>query len=121
MSADLVAANLYGADFVSANLSWVDLQDANIDGADLNGAILKGANLDGASIGDAGKLTGESPYFTVIFGVNAERIESFRTEKGIFIRSGSFFGTAADFRGNNPAGGVYQAALDLVEAHYRLV
>ena len=113
---NLRSANLYGADLRSANLG-----DANLYGADLRSADLYGANL-----GDAGKLTGDRPYFTVgPIGSRQDVLAAFLTEKGVFLRAGCFFGTVEAFRdklqgehGDNVHAIEYRAALVLVEAHY---
>ena len=108
--------NLYGADLRSANL-----RSANLYGADLYGADLRGANL-----GDAGKLTGDRPYFAVgPIGSRQDVLAAFLTEKGVYLRAGCFFGTMEEFRdklqgehGDNVHAVEYRAALVLVEAHY---
>ena len=120
-SADLRGANLYGADLRGANLYGADLY-----GADLRGANLYGANLYGANLGDAGKLTGDRPYFAVgPIGSRQDVLAAFLTEKGVYLRAGCFFGTVEKFRaklegehGDNVHGKEYAAALGLVLAHY---
>ena len=119
--ADLRGANLRGADLYGANLYGANLGDANLRGADLYGANLRGANL-----GDAGKLTGDRPYFAVgPIGSRQDVLAAFLTEKGVFLRAGCFFGTVEAFRdkiqeehGDNVHTIEYRAALVLVEAHY---
>ena len=115
-NADLYGANLYGA----------DLQDADLQDADLRGADLRGANLYGADLGDAGKLTGDRPYFAVgPIGSRQDVLAAFLTEKGVHLRAGCFFGTVEEFRdklegehGDNTHSIEYRAALVLIEAHY---
>ena len=119
--ADLRAANLGGANLRAANLGY-----ANLRGADLRGANLGGANLRGADLGDAGKLTGDRPYFAVgPIGSRQDVLAAFLTEKGVYLRAGCFFGTVEQFRekltdkhGDNVHAVEYQAALVLVDAHY---
>ena len=98
-----------------------DLRSANLYGADLYGADLRCADL-----GDAGKLTGDRPYFAVgPIGSREDVLAAFLTEKGVFLRAGCFFGTVEAFRdklqgehGDNVHAVEYRAALVLVEAHY---
>ena len=129
--ANLYGANLRGADLRGANLYGANLGDANLYGAnlygaDLRGANLRGADLRGANLGDAGKLTGDRPYFAVgPIGSRQDVLAAFLTEKGVFLRAGCFFGTAEEFRdklqgehGDNAHAIEYRAALVLVEAHY---
>ena len=113
--------NLYGADLRSA-----DLRSANLYDADLRSANLYGADLRSADLGDAGKLTGDRPYFAVgPIGSRQDVLAAFLTENGIFLRAGCFFGTVEAFRdklqgehGDNVHAIEYRAALVLVEAHY---
>ena len=103
-----------------------DLRSANLYDADLYGADLRSANLYGANLGDAGKLTGDRPYFAVgPIGSRQDVLAAFLTEKGVYLRAGCFFGTAEEFRdklqgehGDNVHAVEYRAALVLVEAHY---
>ena len=104
-------ANLYGADLYGANLRCANLY---------------GANLYGANLGDAGKLTGDRPYFAVgPIGSRQDVLAAFLTEKGVYLRAGCFFGTMEEFKGklqdehgDNLHAVEYRAALVLVEAHY---
>ena len=87
---------------------------------------LYGADLRSADLGDAGKLTGDRPYFAVgPIGSRQDVLAAFLTENGIFLRAGCFFGTVEQFReklqgehGDNAHAIEYRAALVLVEAHY---
>ena len=125
-SANLYGANLYGADLRGANLRSANLYGADLYGADLRGANLYGADLYGANLGDAGKLTGDRPYFAVgPIGSRQDVLAAFLTEKGVFLRAGCFFGTVKEFRdklqgehGDNVHAIEYRAALVLVKAHY---
>jgi hypothetical protein len=124
--ANLYGANLYGADLYGANLYGADLRCADLRCANLYGANLYGANLYGANLGDAGKLTGDRPYFAVgPIGSRQDVLAAFLTEKGVFLHAGCFFGTVEEFRdklqgehGANVHAVEYRAALVLVEAHY---
>ena len=92
----------------------------------LAAANLGDANLRGADLGDAGKLTGDRPYFAVgPIGSRQDVLAAFLTEKGVYLRAGCFFGTVEEFRdklqgehGDNVHAVEYRAALVLVEAHY---
>ena len=114
-------ADLRGADLHGANLYGADLRSA-----DLRSADLRSANLYGADLGDAGKLTGDRPYFAVgPIGSRQDVLTAFQTEKGVFLRAGCFFGTVEAFRdklqgehGDDVHAIEYRAALVLVEAHY---
>ena len=124
--ADLCSANLRGADLCGANLCCADLGDADLCSADLCGANLCSADLYGADLGDAGKLTGDRPYFAVgPIGSRQDVLAAFLTENGVYLRAGCFFGTVEKFRaklegehGDNVHGKEYAAALGLVLAHY---
>ena len=124
--ADLRGANLRGADLRGADLRGANLYGANLYGANLRSADLRGADLYGANLGDAGKLTGDRPYFAVgPIGWRQDVLAAFLTEKGVFLRAGCFFGTVEEFRdklqgehGDNVHAVEYRAALVLVEAHY---
>ena len=131
-SANLHGANLYSADLRSADLYGANLRSANLRSADLYGANLRSANLysanlRSANLGDAGKLTGDRPYFAVgPIGSRQDVLAAFLTEKGVFLRAGCFFGTVEAFRdklqgehGDNVHAIEYRAALVLIEAHYR--
>ena len=98
-----------------------DLRDADLRDADLRSADLYGANL-----GDAGRLVGRRPYFSIgPIGSREDVLAAFLTERGVFLRAGCFFGTVDQFReklqdehGDNVHAKEYRAALDLVLAHY---
>ena len=124
--ANLRSANLGDANLYGANLGDADLRSADLYGADLYGADLYGANLRSANLGDAGKLTGDCPYFAVgPIGSRQDVLAAFLTENGVYLRAGCFFGTVEQFRekltdkhGDNVHAVEYRAALALVEAHY---
>ena len=125
-SADLRSANLCGADLRSANLYGADLYGADLRSADLRSANLCGADLYGANLGDAGRLVGRRPYFSIgPIGSREDVLAAFLTERGVFLRAGCFFGTVDQFReklqdehGDNVHAKEYRAALDMVLAHY---
>ena len=98
------------------------LETATKDGANLGGANLRGANLGGK------KLIGDRPTFTLgPIGSRCDYFTTYLTDKGIYLRAGCFFGTAAEFidklereHGTNEHGREYRAALALIECHARL-
>ena len=111
----------------TATKDGANLGGANLDGANLRGAYLDGANLDGANLGGK-KLIGDRPTFTLgPIGSRCDYFTTYLTDKGIYLRAGCFFGTAAEFidklereHGTNEHGREYRAALALIECHARL-
>ena len=96
--ADLRDANLRGAYLSGADLSGADLRDANLRGAYLSGADLRDANLYGAYLRDAGKITSVDDILLIgPIGSRADYTHIYRTDKGIFIKCGCFFGTVEEF------------------------
>ena len=91
--ADLRGADLGGADLGGANLGGVNLRDANLRGADLGGA-----NLGGANLRDAGKLTSIDDVLIVgPIGSRSAHTQIYRTDNGIYVKCGCFFGTINEF------------------------
>jgi hypothetical protein len=91
----LYGANLYGADLRGANL-----YGANLYGADLRGANLYGANLYGANLRDAnGNIVGiiEDWMNHDNIGSRKSRTLFFKTDKGVFVQCGCFFGDLEKF------------------------
>ena len=119
--ADLSSADLGCADLISADLSSADLSSANLYGADLYGADLRGANLGE----DFGKLVGERPVFAVgPIGSRNDVLMAFITDKGVWLRTGCFFGSVekftvklTEYHGNNKHAREYAAALAMVAEH----
>ena len=107
-----------------ADLSGADLSGAYLRGADLSGADLRGAKLkDGSEIDDAPRPV---VYFGT-FGRDARELIAFRTNQGIRIQTGCFFGTVAEFldavkkkHADNEHGQEYAAVLELVGLHFKL-
>ena len=111
--ADLRGADLGGADLGGANLGGVNLRDANLGGAYLGGANLRGAylgganlrgadlggaNLGGANLRDAGKLTSIDDVLIVgPIGSRSAHTQIYRTDNGIYVKCGCFFGTINEF------------------------
>ena len=106
-------AYLSGADLRDANLRDADLRDADLRDAYLGGANLGGANLGGANLGDAylrdadlrdadlggaDKITSVDDILLIgPIGSRADYTHIYRTDKGIFIKCGCFFGTVEEF------------------------
>ena len=101
--ADLRGAYLGGANLGSANLGSANLGGANLRGANLGGAYLNGANLSGAYLDDAHlngdtKLTGARPIVMMgPIGSRNDTLMVFRTDAGLRVQTGCFFGTDAEF------------------------
>ena len=120
----LSGADLSGADLSGAYLRGADLSGAYLSGADLRGADLRGAKLkDGSEIDDAPRPV---VYFGT-FGRDARELIAFRTNQGIRIQTGCFFGTVAEFldavkkkHADNEHGQEYAAVLELVGLHFKL-
>jgi hypothetical protein len=83
--ADLGGANLYGA-----NLRGADLGGANLYGANLYGADFRGAN---------GNIVGiiEDWMNHDNIGSRKSRTLFFKTDKGVFVQCGCFFGNLDEF------------------------
>ena len=122
--ADLRGAYLRGADLRGADLSGADLRGAYLRGADLSGADLRGAILnDGSKVDD-----GPRPFvYFGLFGSDERELIAFRTDKGIRIQTGCFFGTVEEFtaavekkHGDNEHGQEYAAVIALVKLHFKL-
>ena len=97
-SADLQGANLQSADLQNANLRSADLQNANLHGADLRSADLQGANLHGANLQPGLFIKGDCPFIQIgPIGSRLDYLSAFMTNKGIFLRTGCFFGSIKDF------------------------
>ena len=91
--ADLRGADLRGANLRGAYLGGANLGDANLGGADLRGADLGGANLRGA-----GKLSSTDDVLIVgPIGSRSAYTQIYRTDNGIYVKCGCFFGTINEF------------------------
>ncbi len=103
--ADLYGANLYGADLRGADLRGANLRGANLYGAnlrgadlrdaDLRGANLYGANLRGADLYGASKIEDWMSHDNI--GSRKSRTLFFKTDKGVFVQCGCFFGNLEEF------------------------
>src|SRR5450830_376284 len=96
--ADLRGANFEGANCEGANLGGANLGGANLGGANLGGANFEGTDLRGAYLEDQSKLTGERPVLTIgPLGSRCDYLTIYRTDKGLRVKAGCFFGSDTDF------------------------
>ena len=90
-----VGAWLDGANLTGANLDGANLAGARLAGARLVGAWLAGANL----VGDL-KLVGDRPILQLgPLGSRSGYLVVYRTDKGLRVRAGCFFGDVITFLG----------------------
>ena len=111
------------------SLRGADLRGADLRGAYLRGADLRGAYLRGAILNDGSKVDdGPRPFvYFGLFGSDERELIAFRTDKGIRIQTGCFFGTVEEFtaavekkHGDNEHGQEYAAVIALVKLHFKL-
>ena len=96
--ADLRDAYLGGANLGGAYLRYADLRGANLRDANLGGANLRDADLRGANLRDAGKLTSIDDVLIVgPIGSRSAHTQIYRTDNGIYVKCGCFFGTINEF------------------------
>ena len=96
--ANLTGAWLAGARLDGANLDGANLDGANLDGARLVGANLAGARLDGANLDGDLKLVGDRPILQLgPLGSRSGYLVVYRTDKGLRVRAGCFFGDVLTF------------------------
>ena len=101
---------------------------ADLRGADLRGANLYGADLGGANLGEDVKLVGDRPILQIgPIGSRSDYLTAFFTDRGIYLRTGCFFGTLVEFRASlakthdgNTHATEYEAALHLILRHREL-
>ena len=118
--ASLARANLDGANLVGANLVGANLVGANLARASLDGANLARASLDGANLDNDEKLIGENPIWMAgPMGSRNAYLAVHRTDQGLRVRAGCFFGAAGGFleavartHGDNRHAVNYRAAID---------
>ena len=121
-------ADLRGAYLGGATLYGADLYGADLRGADLRGANLGGANLYGADLYEDAKLIGNRPVIsTGPIGSRGDTLLSFITDRGVYVRTGCFFGTIQEFcarcnseHNDGIHGQEYRAAIALIEKHAEL-
>ena len=71
---------------------------ANLGGANLRGAYLGGAYLEGAYLDSAGKLNSIDDILIVgPIGSRSAYTQIYRTDNGVYVKCGCFFGTLAEF------------------------
>ena len=129
--ANLGDANLRGANLGDANLRGANLRDANLGdaylgGAYLGGANLRGANLGGANLRGADKMTSvDDILFVGPIGSRADYTHIYRTDKGVYVKCGCFFGTVDEFasrvkdtHGNNKFANQYLKVIDFVNKYF---
>ena len=122
----LRGAYLSGADLSGADLRDAYLRGANLRGADLRGADLRDANLRDADLRDAGKITSVDDILLIgPIGSRADYTHIYRTDKGIFIKCGCFFGTVEEFaskvkdtHGDNKYANQYLKVIDFVNKYF---
>ena len=122
----LDGANLDGANLRGANLGGAYLRGAYLDGAYLGGAYLRGANLDGANLGGAGKITSVDDILLIgPIGSRADYTHIYRTDKGVYVKCGCFFGTVDEFaskvkdtHGDNKYANQYFKVIDFVNKYF---
>ena len=78
-----------------ANLRGADLRGADLYGADLRGADLYGADLRGANDNVMGKIEDWMCFDNI--GSRKSRTLFFKTDKGVFVQCGCFFGNLEKF------------------------
>ena len=124
--AHLSGANLSGAHLRGANLSGAHLSGANLSGAHLSGAHLSGANLSGAHLRGAGKIKSVDDILLIgPIGSRADYTNIYRTDKGVYVKCGCFFGTVDEFaskvkdtHGDNKYANQYFKVIDFVNKYF---
>ena len=124
--ANLRGANLHGADLGDADLHGADLGDAYLHGAYLHGANLRGAYLGDANLGGAYKITSVDDILLIgPIGSRADYTHIYRTDKGVYVKCGCFFGTVDEFaskvkdtHGDNKFANQYRKVIDFVNKYF---
>ena len=129
--ADLSGANLRDADLSGANLRGANLRDADLSGAnlsdaDLSGANLRDADLSGAYLSGAGKIKSVDDILLIgLIGSRADYTHIYRTDKGVYVKCGCFFGTVDEFaskvkdtHGDNKYANQYFKVIDFVNKYF---
>ena len=114
--ANLTRANLYGADLAGADLTWTNLTRTNITRTNLTGAIVT----------DGYMLVGNRPVLQIgPIGSRLDVVVAYRTDKGLMLRTGCFFGTADQFvdavrktHKDNTHAADYMVALDFIRSWF---
>jgi uncharacterized protein YjbI with pentapeptide repeats len=124
--ADLRGANLGGADLRGADLGGAYLRGANLGGAYLGGAYLRGAYLGGAYLRGAGKIASVDDILLIgPIGSRSDYTHVYRTDKGVYVKCGCFFGTMDEFaakvkdtHGDNKYANQYLKVIDFVDKFF---
>ena len=124
--ANLGGAYLRGAYLGGANLGGANLGGANLRGANLGGAYLGGAYLRDANLGGAGKITSADDILLIgPIGSRADYTHIYRTDKGVYVKCGCFFGTVDEFvskvkdtHGDNKYANQYLKVIDFVNKYF---
>ena len=111
-----------------ASLVGADLVGASLYGASLDGARLVGARLDGASLYGAGKLSSVNDILIAgPLGSRSGYTQLYRTDKGIFVKCGCFFGTIDEFadkvkgtHGDNEHSKAYTRLIAYAKEHFEV-
>ena len=122
----IIEAVKRGADLGGADLGGADLRGADLRGADLGGAYLGGAYLGGAYLGGAGKINSIDDILIVgPLGYRSAYTHIYRTDKGVYVKCGCFFGTIEEFAKkvhethvDNKYERDYIALIDYAKAHF---
>jgi uncharacterized protein YjbI with pentapeptide repeats len=92
----------------------------------LGGANLGGANLRGANLGGADKITSIDDILLIgPIGSRADYTHIYRTDKGVYVKCGCFFGTVDEFaskvkgtHGDNKYANQYLNVIDFVNKYF---
>ena len=95
-------------------------------GADLRGADLRDADLRGAYLRGAGEITSvDDILFIGPIGSRADFTHIYRTNKGVYVKCGCFFGTVDEFaskvkvtHGDNKYGIEYRKIIDFAYKYF---
>ena len=99
---------------------------ANLRGADLSGANLRDAYLSGAYLSGAGKIKSVDDILLIgLIGSRADYTHIYRTDKGVYVKCGCFFGTVDEFaskvkdtHGDNKYANQYFKVIDFVNKYF---
>ena len=102
------------------------LDGANLRGANLGGAYLGGAYLRGAYLDGAGKITSVDDILLIgPIGSRTGYTHFYRTDKGVYVKCGCFFGTVDEFaskvtdtHGDNKYASQYRKVIDFVNKYF---
>ena len=95
-------------------------------GANLRGANLHGADLGDANLGGAYKITSVDDILLIgPIGSRADYTHIYRTDKGVYVKCGCFFGTVDEFaskvkdtHGDNKFANQYRKVIDFVNKYF---